>query len=205
MRTLYEILNVETDANQSAIKKAYRAMASKFHPDKNADDPTTTAKFQEIQRAYEVLSDVNKRARYDETGHENEGPGKEEIVTNMISKFILDCATQNNYKPGDYVTAARKMIQGKLSTQTIQLRKLEVAVKRLTYIIENTTVPDAIAVIFKLNLSQLDDNRDSIKWNIELFTHALEIMDQCEYIGERENETRDNGRFPWEGISEPHI
>lgn len=68
-RDYYEVLGVKKDAAPDEIKKAYRQCAMKFHPDRNPDDPTAEAKFKEAGEAYEVLSDANKRAVYDQYGH----------------------------------------------------------------------------------------------------------------------------------------
>lgn len=69
-RDYYEILAINKGASEPEIKKAYRKMAIKFHPDKNPDDESAEAKFKEAAEAYEVLSDANKRARYDQLGHQ---------------------------------------------------------------------------------------------------------------------------------------
>ncbi len=68
-RDYYEVLGVARDATQDSIKKAYRKLAIKYHPDKNPDDKEAEEKFKEAAEAYEVLSDNNKRARYDRYGH----------------------------------------------------------------------------------------------------------------------------------------
>ena len=68
-RCYYEVLSVSREETQSGIKKAYRKLAVKFHPDKNPDDDTAEDKFKEIGEAYEVLSDEQKRAAYDRYGH----------------------------------------------------------------------------------------------------------------------------------------
>jgi len=65
----YDLLGVSRDADASAIKKAYRKLAIKYHPDKNPDDAAAEEKFKEIGEAYEVLSDEDKRAAYDRYGH----------------------------------------------------------------------------------------------------------------------------------------
>ena len=67
-RSLYDILDIPRDADEKAIKKAYRALAGKWHPDRNKDDPEAEKRFKEINRANEVLSDPAKRAVYDEFG-----------------------------------------------------------------------------------------------------------------------------------------
>jgi molecular chaperone DnaJ len=72
-RDYYEILGVERGAAADDIKKAYRKLAIKFHPDKNPDDPTAEDKFKEAAEAYSILSDENKRARYDQFGHAGVG------------------------------------------------------------------------------------------------------------------------------------
>ena len=61
-RDYYEVLGVEKGADQKEIKKAYRRLAQKFHPDRNPDDTSAAEKFREVSEAYEVLSDGEKRA-----------------------------------------------------------------------------------------------------------------------------------------------
>ena len=68
-RDYYEILGVSRDADQKEIKKSYRKLAKKYHPDMNKKDPNSSDKFKEISEAYEILSDPDKRARYDQYGH----------------------------------------------------------------------------------------------------------------------------------------
>src|ERR1043165_6911730 len=68
-RDYYEVLGVERTASIDEIKKAYRKLAVKYHPDKNPDDPAAEGKFKEAAEAYGVLSDDEKRATYDRYGH----------------------------------------------------------------------------------------------------------------------------------------
>ena len=68
-RDYYEVLGVERNVSEEEVKRAYRKLAVKFHPDKNPDDPHAEEKFKEIGEAYDVLMDPDKRAAYDRFGH----------------------------------------------------------------------------------------------------------------------------------------
>lgn len=68
-RDYYEVLGVDKDADAATIKKAYRKLAIKNHPDRNPDDPEAEDRFKEVSEAYAVLSDEEKRRRYDQFGH----------------------------------------------------------------------------------------------------------------------------------------
>lgn len=72
-RDYYEVLGVEKNASADEIKKAYRKKAIQYHPDKNPGDKAAEEKFKEAAEAYEVLSDPQKRQRYDQFGHAGMG------------------------------------------------------------------------------------------------------------------------------------
>jgi molecular chaperone DnaJ len=69
-RDYYEVLGVSKGAEPTEIKKAYRKLALKYHPDKNPDDPSAEDKFKEAAEAYEILGDPEKRSKYDQYGHQ---------------------------------------------------------------------------------------------------------------------------------------
>ncbi len=73
-KDFYEILGVNRDASDDDIKKSYRKLAMKFHPDRNPDNPKSEAQFKEAKEAYEVLCDPQKRAAYDQYGHAGVDP-----------------------------------------------------------------------------------------------------------------------------------
>src|SRR5947207_7992172 len=73
-RDYYTVLGLNRDASEEDIKKAYRKLAMKFHPDRNPDDKTTEEKFKEAKEAYEVLTDARKRSAYDQFGHAGVDP-----------------------------------------------------------------------------------------------------------------------------------
>ena len=73
-RDFYDILGVNRDASEDEIKKAYRKLAMKYHPDRNPDNPKAEEQFKEAKEAYEILSDGQKRAAYDQYGHAGVDP-----------------------------------------------------------------------------------------------------------------------------------
>ena len=101
-RDYYEVLGVPRDVDEAGLKKAYRRLAMKFHPDRNKDNPTAEAQFKEVNEAYEVLKDPQKRAAYEQFGHaafESGGPGPggfgpefassmEDIFENFFGDFM---------------------------------------------------------------------------------------------------------------------
>src|SRR5258708_32537205 len=73
-RDYYEVLGVNRDASEEEIKKAYRKLAMKHHPDRNPDNPKSEELFKEAKEAYEVLCDAGKRGAYDQYGHAGVDP-----------------------------------------------------------------------------------------------------------------------------------
>ena len=74
-RDYYEVLGVSRNASTEELKKAYRKVAMKYHPDRNQGDKQAENKFKEASEAFEILGDQEKRSRYDQFGHAAEGMG----------------------------------------------------------------------------------------------------------------------------------
>lgn len=89
-RDYYEVLGVSKSAGEDEIKKAYRKLAIKYHPDKNPDNPEAEEKFKEAAEAYDVLSNKDKRAKYDQFGHAAmgaAGAGRAQSMEDIFSNF----------------------------------------------------------------------------------------------------------------------
>ena len=88
----YEILGVSKTASNDEVKSAYRKLAMQHHPDRNPDNKESEEKFKEATEAYEVLSDANKRSRYDQFGHQGIRGGQDfhqySNVNDIFSAFI---------------------------------------------------------------------------------------------------------------------
>jgi len=111
---LYDLLNITPDASDADIKKAFRKMAMKYHPDKNPDDPEAAEKFKEASAAYEILSDPEKRSKYDKFGKDafkdgGMGMNAEDIFSSFFgfggSPFGFSRAQRGPRKTKDMITA----------------------------------------------------------------------------------------------------
>jgi molecular chaperone DnaJ len=90
VRDLYEVLGVSRQASPDEIKSAFRKLAAQHHPDKNAGDPRASARFKEINAAYQVLSDPQRRAMYDRFGHRAEEPGSPFAAGGPFAGGVVD-------------------------------------------------------------------------------------------------------------------
>ena len=88
-RDYYDVLGVNRNAGEDEIKKVYRKLAMEHHPDRNPDNPKSEERFKEAKEAYEILSDPNKRAAYDQHGHAGVDPSMAEVVVLRASQIHL--------------------------------------------------------------------------------------------------------------------
>lgn len=96
VKDYYRILGVNTSASQAEIKKAYRALAFKYHPDKNPESKIAEAQFKEVQEAYSTLSDPAKRARYDDERWLSGMGGKARQTQEVTPGWLINICIQLN-------------------------------------------------------------------------------------------------------------
>lgn len=132
-RDYYDILGVSKNATADEIKKAYRKMAIKFHPDKNPDDDTAEEKFKEAAEAYEVLSNQEKKSRYDQFGHEGMRGGgyggSHMSMDDIFSHFgdIFGGAFGGGFSGGGGRTSRRRVNRGSNLRVKVKLSLADVA------------------------------------------------------------------------------
>jgi len=102
MKNYYEILGVEKNATKDQIKKAYRKLAVKYHPDKNPDDAVAEEKFKEVAEAYEILSDDNKRQQYDNP-QQFAGYDPHDMMNRMRERFRQQMSQEKSYQVNPHV------------------------------------------------------------------------------------------------------
>ena len=143
MINYYEILGIEKDATQDQIKSAYKAKAMHVHPDRCPDDSKATGKFQTINKAYETLSDPEKRAQYDrgiEFGIDVTFDLNDAAIKGLRESFITLILALRNIDTVDLIEQSRECINKeikKLNERNIvipkEISKLEKARKAIDY------------------------------------------------------------------------
>ena len=129
----YEVLSVNRDASEDDLKKSYRKLAMKWHPDRNPDNPKAEDHFKEAKEAYEILSDTNKRAAYDQYGHAGvdasaaAGAGAG-YVPHRWPISIRPCQKQTAQAPRQFLTHLIERHQIARPRRTLHLHRISVIV-----------------------------------------------------------------------------
>ena len=173
--SLYETLGVAKDATLDEIKKAFKKLAVELHPDKTNGDESKAERFKEVQHAYSVLSDVNKRRIYDETGESNQyseeikAKFRESLYEHVIFPHLLE---------NDFMTVDR--IVGVVHKKIIELKKAVSkdldALKRLKMFYKGLKKNDNCKDEFLINMTSLKIHE--INMIINNNRYQIELMDE---------------------------
>ena len=182
---LYTILDVQPTASHNEIKKAYRRMANKHHPDKNIGNQEAHEKMQAIQRAYDILGDPERRKRYDETGNTEEGPSPEKTAKEELAKLFISMANNQDADSYDFKKGARSAIDDimrKVEAQIIILRRnlknTEKARKRLK---RKTAGEPFLLQVLDAHVRQTLEQIARHEQGIEIAGIMLKMLDDYEY------------------------
>lgn len=175
----YEILGVRPDATQADIKTAYRSLSKEYHPDRNKDDPEASRKFYEVQEAYDLLSDPERRKRYDETGSVGEQykTTEAEIEATIIQLFSSVVNGGEDLSRVNFpvvmtqmLKTSRRQIRANIKSLNEQLFKMLMVRKRVKKKGEGKNIL----------LAWLDDRVSSLEYQIKAQENALDISMQAE-------------------------
>jgi len=164
MKSLYDILEVPKDANTVEIKKAYKTLSMKYHPDRETGDEE---KFKAIKEAYEVLSDSERKAKYDATGAT--GNRQIDYTTKLFQLFEAAISRANDLATTDVLAICNDLVDSTISEgerQKAQFNKevarIEVFLERLSSKNDNTIIHD----LYRNKLSSLQQHISIIEEEI---------------------------------------
>lgn len=191
---LYKILGVEEDATQEEIKKAYRSRAMKVHPDTNPDNPEEAAEcMAELSDAYEILSDPDRRAEYDERGVvEGSLHSMYDVANDILTQCFADLL-QTHGPDGLLRINVVKCVRGKfkngLDEQHTSLKKAKLDVKKLRVVRGRICHPEeenAFSRVIDTSLHAIEKYMEQTDGGIRALNLALELLDQYEFIHDEE-------------------
>lgn len=182
---LYQTLGVSQDAPADQIRSAYRKLAQKHHPDKNQGKSEAKAKMQEIQRAYDVLGNAEKRKHYDETGQTQEAPNKEETAKTYLAKLVIELIEKIFTESFDLKKEADLQIkenirnlEKKIKNQKRKCAKIEKAKKRLTH--KKNGDPFLIQAL-EQTIHHKNQTIGQLKQNVEIGNLMLKMLADYDY------------------------
>lgn len=209
MTNLYDILGVAEDASQQEIRKAYKKQASIHHPDKNLDDPEATTRFQAIQKAYDILSDSEKRKRYDETGSMDSAPSIRDHAIEVVAKLYLAIAESEDFRPLNYFAKIRQKLNQTKSQCESELSRLTKQLERFDYLIDNTKASEGLLAHLQGKRAEIAHRHSHAEEGKVVMADALEYLDECQYTGDEETTFQTTRGFgspfnqPFGGIINP--
>lgn len=189
MTDLYEILGVKRDATAAQIKKAFRKLARKYHPDQNPGDESVTARYHAIVQAHEVLSDPARRARYDRDGDTRVPPDAQNaLVTTLAPAFMAvlqQCHTsKSDLKKVDFVARMTDVLKADLQRVEHSLAEYEQARKILETVTDRFSTEDDTNLLASLSRSQLNGVRadeQKAKEVADALIRGLKYLKRCRY------------------------
>lgn len=202
MNDPYETLDVDKNASEQEIKKAYRDKARKHHPDKNNGKEDSVKKFQEIQAAYALLKNPNRKRQYDKTGStepvKDDAYFAEELVANAYEQLVI----KKDFEPCDYISELRNAFQNDYRHILRIIEKKRRVVSDFKRVIADTESGVVVMAILKAKIKEREDELHELEWKQKILQLAMDVLDKSKYTGEVEEKN------PWSAdfnFFDPHI
>lgn len=171
MPDLYDFLGVPKDADTAAIKRAYRKKASQAHPDKGGD----AASMALVNRAHEVLTDPERRDRYDRTGADGDAREPADEASELLMAAFAEAL---NEPEGCFMEAVRAKVTGLIVEGQRTLRQLDSKILKLTKRRDKTTGPERnlVHMVIDQQVKQASQERERIGEAVKTAQRALEML-----------------------------
>lgn len=188
-KCLYRVLGIRPNSSAETIKKAFRRKAMKFHPDRNVGDDAAAAEYLEIQKAYDILSDPERRAKYDATGDTSHTIPRENselmgILHPTLMETITTIAPFERIESLDLVKRMITKVQNRISQIEDVHKQILVRQKLLNKVIGRITTEgeeNLLDSMVKNELDGLEIPLANIKADLDKHTRAINFLKQCKY------------------------
>lgn len=202
MKTLYEILDLTKEADPATIKQRYRKLSRQYHPDRNPGDKEALEKYNEIQEAYEVLSDPIRKSIYDRTGKVTKAASNEEmefanVVLPLMNGILKQVVDNDSFRGGIQTVDMLSSIKVEVSRQIIEIDQSIAIFEKMKKYAEYTgkrykTKEDktnVLADLTKSTISQCEAEIEALKQLHDLHKRVLKMLDS--YIWDGDNLVRE--------------
>ena len=183
----YDTLGVPPDADIGAIKKAHRRKAMQHHPDRAGEDPAAREEFDKVQTAYLVLSDPDKRAKYDRGEDPGTGPDNSQSeVMKLAIRAFMEAVQQGDEKFEDMIASARDTLETQSDQADKALQKLAESKKKWVAARERLSRDAAVGPNFLVQsidaqIRGIDDDHRRITARLGQLREAIELLQGFEY------------------------
>lgn len=190
-RNLYDVLGIEHGASDEEVKKAYRKQSMKHHPDKGGKKED----FEEINKAYETLSDPRKKKFYDELGEIYEINFDAQLLPFMTKVVITHLINieETSFERINHLSEAKSLLRELLDKDHEELKERRRKMYRMKKIIKRTSKrstsnPDKLNPIFEIHLNQLKKDVAQVEIQVDFLKHVVGILNDYEFKNEEEED-----------------
>lgn len=191
-RFLYDLLGVSTTASAETIKQHYRRQAKKYHPDRNPGDDKAEERYKQVVAAFEVLSDPDRRKRYDETGETDDEASRhqQEMLLRVLSPILMETFEElvkkgRKVESVDVVAEFRKVLFAKQKEAADVLTGLKENKRVLEATLGRFKVDDGsenlLVAIVRGQLRELEDGMSVVRTRVDIISKGIKLMAAYRY------------------------